>query len=392
MIAATDVISGLRGIGIGRLVSVPCSYFTGILRHVESPVQPNLPHLAAVNEGNALALAAGSWLGGEPAAVLAQNSGFGNLINPLTSLLLPYRIPALVFLSMRGWPAAEPGEPQHAEMGRVVPAWLDSLDIPYRFLTADGDPLAGVLAELAPVLADRRPAFILTGKGVFDPGSPVAAADAAGIDRARLVTALLAERNSEFILSTTGYLSRELFNAGDVPANFYMQGSMGHAAAIALGVAMARPDRRVVVLDGDGALLMHLGVGATIGHVQPDNLLHVVYDNAGYESTGGQPTAAGRVDFAAAAAALGYRRTSGISRPHELPGAVADLLSGPGPALLVVRGIPSGTPSGRASEAISTEQIAARFAAALADPEPGLSSGSHPGHLPAGQLSGSAGR
>jgi phosphonopyruvate decarboxylase len=367
VIAAAEAIQQLREIGIGRLTSVPCSYFTGILRHVERQVQPNLPHLAAVNEGSALAVAAGSWLGGVPAAVLAQNSGFGNLVNPLTSLLLPYRIPALVLLSMRGWPVAEPGEPQHALMGRVVPSWLDSLDVPYRFLTVDGPPLAEVLAELAPALADRRPAFVLVGKGVFDPGVADPVAPAEGIDRTALVTALLAGRSGEFVVSTTGYLSRELFNAGDDPANFYMQGSMGHAAAIALGVALAQPERRLLILDGDGALLMHLGAGATIGHVSQANLLHVVYDNHGYESTGGQPTAAGRVDFAAVACALGYRRTLTVAQPDELPAAVTDLLAGPGPALLVVRGIPSSTPSGRASEAISTEQIAARFTAALTD-------------------------
>ncbi len=368
MIAAAEAIQQLRDIGIGRLTSVPCSYFTGILRHVERPVEPNLPHVAAVNEGSALALAAGSWLGGVPAAVLAQNSGFGNLINPLTSLLLPYRIPALVLLSMRGWPVAEAGEPQHELMGRVVPQWLDSLDVPYRFLTTDGASLDSVLADLAPALADRRPAFVLVGKGVFDPGPADPVVPVEGIDRTALVGALLASRADEFIVSTTGYLSRELFNAGDDPANFYMQGSMGHAAAIALGVALARPERRVLVLDGDGALLMHLGSGATIGHLHQGNLLHVVYDNQAYESTGGQPTAAGRVDFAAVADAVGYRRTSSVDRIEELPAAVADLLTGDGPALLLVRGIPSSTPSGRASEAISTEQIASRFAAALTGP------------------------
>jgi len=367
VIGAVEAIEQLQAAGIGQLTSVPCSYFTGLLRHVERPVQPNLPHLAAANEGSALSLAAGSWLGGVPAAVLAQNSGFGNLINPLTSLLLPYRIPALVLLSMRGWPEAEPGEPQHAEMGRVVPGWLDSLDIPYQFLTTDGPSLSSVLTELAPALTDRRPAFVLVGKGVFDPGSPDPIdEEPAGVDRRFLVKGLLAKRSSEFIVSTTGYLSRELFNDGDDPANFYMQGSMGHASAIALGVALARPDRRLLVLDGDGALLMHLGNTSSIGHSQPDNLLHVVYDNGAYESTGAQPTAAGRVDFAATALGLGYRSATAVSRPEDLSTAVDELLAAKGPALLVVRGRPSATPSGRASEAISTAEIAARFAAAVA--------------------------
>ncbi|MDQ2837811.1 MAG: phosphonopyruvate decarboxylase [Actinomycetota bacterium] len=367
-IGPAEFVSGLRSIGIGQLTSVPCSYFTGVLRHLDRGTEPRLPQLAAVNEGSALALAAGSWLGGVPAAVLAQNSGFGNLINPLTSLLMPYRIPALVFISMRGWPVADPGEPQHLEMGRVVPDWLDSLDIPYRFLTADGQPLAEILAELAPVLADRRPAFVLVAKGVLDAGPAEAVVQAVGPNRADLIEALLAERTDEFAISTTGYLSRALFNAGDRPDNFYMQGSMGHAGAIALGAALARPERRVLVLDGDGALLMHLGSGATVGHVRPDNLLHLVFDNAGYESTGAQPTAAVRVDFAAVASGLGYRRVLEAGRVEQLRPAIAELLAGPGPALLVVHGATSaGTPDGRASEAISTAEIASRFAGALAN-------------------------
>ncbi|HVB45629.1 MAG TPA: phosphonopyruvate decarboxylase [Streptosporangiaceae bacterium] len=373
--------AGLRSAGVGLVTSVPCSYFGSVLRHLDDSGEPGPRHLAAANEGSALASAAGSWLAGVPAAVLMQNSGFGNMVNPLTSLLLPYRIPVLVFVSMRGWPQASPGEPQHVWMGRVVPGWLESLELPYWLLTQSGKPpYEQVLAAAGQALRRRRPAFVLVGKGAIAPvavsaggragevagGAVAGGAVARRPTRADVVGALAAERSGEFVIATTGYLSRELYDVDDRPANFYMQGSMGHAGAIALGVALSRPERRVVVLDGDGALLMHLGAAAAIGHFAPANLLHVVFDNASYESTGGQPVAARAVNYPAVASGLGYRRVLSADTAAALRPAVRELLDERGPAMLLVRGVPSHEPRGRASEAIGVDEIAARFAAALA--------------------------
>jgi phosphonopyruvate decarboxylase len=366
-VAPAAFVDALTESGIGLVSSVPCSYFGGVFPLLDGGRWPELRHVPAVNEGSALAVAAGSWLGGVPAAVLAQNSGFGNLVNPLTSLLLPYRIPALVLLSMRGWPAAEAGEPQHELMGRVVPDWLRSVDVPYTMLTPDGPPLARVVELAGEAWADRRPAFVLVAKGAI--AGAAGASEPARTDaptRADVVAALRAETAGELVLSTTGYLSRELFNAGDDACNFYMQGSMGHVGSIALGAALAQPDRRFVVLDGDGALLMHLGSAATVAHLAAPNLFHVVFDNGGYESTGAQPTAAGAADLAAVGCGLGYRFVAEVSRPEELRPALRTLLAGTGPSLLVVRGANSPAPSGRASESVTAPEIAARFAAAAA--------------------------
>lgn len=367
-VAARALIDGLAALGVGLVTGVPCAYFAGPLRLLEAGPVAGVRYVPAVNEGAALAIAAGARLAGEPAAVIAQNSGFGNLVNPLTSLLLPYRIPVLVLLSMRGQPVARPGEEQHHWMGRVVEDWLRSLAVPYGVLRPDGKPLDSVLAEAGAALAVRSPAFVLVHSGAMAAatGAP-AAPPRGGPLRGDVVDALLAEVGDAYVVSTTGYLSRELFGRGDRPRNLYLQGSMGHAASVALGAALARPDRAFVVLDGDGALLMHLGALATVGHCLPPNLAHVVFDNAAYESTGAQPTP-GRADLPALATACGYRAARAVARVEELRPALRWALDATGPVAVVVAGAPGGVPGGRASEALPPDEMADRFTRRVVGP------------------------
>lgn len=367
MTTGHEFLATLDGHGVRFLTGVPCSYFASPLRLLAG--HGRLTYVPATNEGAALAMAAGSRLAGVPSAVLVQNSGFGNLVNPLTSLVLPYQIPVLVVMSMRGWPAAGPGEPQHRYMGRVCAPWLDSLEVPYWHLVRDGAPFDEVMADAAKTLDSGRTCFVLVGKGAIDPPAgpdapPSASSGRAGVLRDDLVRALAAQLRDEAVLSTTGYLSRALFTAGDRPRNLYVQGAMGHVASLALGAAMQRPERRFVVLDGDGSLLMHLGSLATIGHRAPENLVHVVFDNGAYESTGAQPMAAA-ADFAALAQAVGYRYTATVTDATELPEAVRTALAATGPGLLSVAGRVGGPAGGRASESIEVGSLATRFAAAL---------------------------
>ncbi|MFF8784446.1 phosphonopyruvate decarboxylase [Streptomyces sp. NPDC015125] len=357
-------LEALEGAGVGLVSGVPCSYFAGPIRLLGG--HPSIRYVPAVNEGSALAIAAGARLTGEPAAVLAQNSGFGNLVNPLTSLVLPYRIPLLVFVSMRGWPAADAGEPQHHWMGRVVPQWLESLEVPYWWLTDGGPPVEAVLKEALPVLDTGRPAFVLVAKGAIRDEAPapaeITAAEVSLPDRDDVVDAVLAEVRDERILSTTGFLSRTLYNRQDRPGNFYMQGSMGHLAGLALGAALARPEERFVALDGDGSLLMHMGTLATVGACAPRNLVHVVFDNRAYDSTGGQPTTSATTDFAAVARGCGYREVRRVGSVAELRPALRTLLDAQGPGLLAVNGRVGGSPGERASSSLSVADLAARFA------------------------------
>ncbi len=362
MTSAEEFLRVLGERDVGLVTGVPCSYFAGPIGLLErgGPI----PYVPAVNEGSALAIAAGARLTGRPSVVLAQNSGFGNLINPLTSLILPYQIPVLVLMSMRGWPVADAGEPQHQWMGRVPPQWLASLDVPHAMLTADGPPLADVLGDLDPALDKGLPAFVLVGKGAIGraggAGSPQRAGDGRP-NRDDVVDALRAELRDEYVFSTTGYLSRALFHRADRGRNFYMQGSMGHASALALGAALSRPDERFVVLDGDGAALMHLGVLASIGHHAPENLVHVVFDNGAYASTGGQATAP--ADFGVVANGCHYRGSVTVTAVPQLRRALREALDAPGPRLVTVRGSLGGEVTERASSQIGVPEIARRFAA-----------------------------
>ncbi|MFG2526531.1 phosphonopyruvate decarboxylase [Streptomyces sp. NPDC048516] len=364
MTGSATFLEALEGAGIGLVSGVPCSYFAGPIRLLGG--HPSIRYVPAVNEGSALAIAAGARLTGEPAAVIAQNSGFGNLVNPLTSLVLPYRIPLLVFVSMRGWPTADAGEPQHYWMGKVVPPWLDSLEVPYWWLTPEGPPVEALLKEARPVLDAGRPAFVLVSKGAIRDEAPAPAeattAEGSLPDRDDVVDAVLAEVRAERILSTTGFLSRALYNHRDRPGNFYMQGSMGHVAGLSLGAALARPEERFVVLDGDGSLLMHMGTLATVGACAPHNLVHVVFDNQAYDSTGGQPTTSATTDFAAVARGCGYREVRRVGFVAELRPALRALLDAGGPGLLAVDGTVGGSSGERASSSLSAPDIAARFA------------------------------
>jgi len=388
--SATALVDGLAGLGIRLVTSVPCSIFAGPLRLLESGYPGGIRHVPAVNEGSAVAIAAGACLAGEPAAVLVQNSGFGNLINPLTSLVLPYEIPLLVLMSMRGWPTAGPGEQQHRWMGQVAESWLGSLGLPHWFLPAgtsaggedgDGQSPQDVLAVAGEALAKRQTAFVLVPRGAIGdaPEACPRSARRSGPARGEVVRALLAEVTDQHIVSTTGYLSRELFSQGDRPGNFYMQGSMGHAAGVALGAALARPGARFVILDGDGAALMHLGTLATVGHFLPANLTHLVFDNGGYESTGAQPTAAAGTDFRSVARACGYRQALTVATADELAPALRDALRGPGPAIVVIHGSESPAAGGRASEKVAPAEIADRFSRSLA----GAASAARPSSVPA---------
>lgn len=358
MIAAEDFAAALREYGVRRVTGVPCGHLAGpwTLFDAAGELTP------AASEGAALALAAGWELAGTRAAVLCQNSGLGNLINPLASLLLPYGIPALVVMTLRGWPDPGADEPQHAVMGTSTVRLLDAMDVPRAVLTPDG--LTEALAEAAKARSLRRPFFLLVpmktiGKAA---GFEASAAPRDALTRPLVVSALLERLTDELLVTPTGYLSRQAYFERDRAESFYMQGSMGHASAIGLGIATANPDRRAVVLDGDGAFLMHLGTGSTVGGSGAANLVHVVVDNGCYESTGCQSTTSPWVDWAALGAGLGYRTVLTCDSPAELAGVLSAALASEGPVLCALRVVATpGEVHPRATAAIGPAEIAGRF-------------------------------
>ncbi|MDG4795538.1 phosphonopyruvate decarboxylase [Micromonospora sp. WMMD1082] len=357
MIGAQEFVDLLAEHGVDFFTGVPCSYLAGPIAVLGEA------YLPAANEGIALAVAAGAASGGARPAMLAQNSGFGNLINPLTSLLMPYRIPALLVMTLRGWPDPNADEPQHRVMGKRTHQLLDTLGIAHRTVTADDDPEPAV-KDLMAQLDEGLPAALLVAKGaVAGPPEGRDSAPTAGMGRDEVIDAVVELLPDALLVSTTGYASRALFARADSPACFYMQGSMGHASAFGLGVVLTgHHDRRVVVLDGDGAALMHLGAMATVGAAAPAHLVHIVLDNGSYESTGGQPTRSKSASFASTAEALGYRRWWSCRDLTEVRDALRISSRTVGPCLITVRtAVGAGSAPPRATSAISAPDIFRRF-------------------------------
>jgi phosphonopyruvate decarboxylase len=365
MISSNQFVQTLIDRGITRFTGVPCSFFQAAINRILE--DSRLQYVIAPNEGAALSMAAGSSLAGAPMAVLIQNSGFGNLINPLTSLNLIYHIPTLVFMSGRAYGVED--EPQHEIMGKAMTPLLEAMGVPYQDMPLEPNDFAKALDDASAVAAkERKPFFFLVRKDTIEDYVPekkdVSGFPLKRIDAIRAVVKELEERAC--IVATTGKPSRELFSIADRPNNFYMQGSMGHAAAIGFGIALSRPSVPVIVLDGDGALLMHLGILSTIGHYSPSNLIHIVLDNESYETTGDQDTTSATTDFAAIAKAAGYISTKEVRSEKEITKAMNDLLRSKGPSLLRIKinRLPTaGVP--RISGKYSSAEIAANFSKSL---------------------------
>lgn len=314
-------------------------------------------YLMAANEGDAVAMAAGAWLGGAQGGVLMQSSGLGNAVNPLTSLVVPFAIPVLLVVSVRT------DEPQHELMGALTRPMLEQMGI-------------ACSGETAPVLASRRSFAVLQLSGAAGSGGSAfagaagsggsafagAAGSGSGLEpvasrRAMLAAVQSCTSASDRLIATTGYTGRELYALEDRANQFSMAGSMGCALSLGLGLALTRPELRVLVLDGDGALLMRLGSLATAGMLRPPNLVHVLLDNRCHDSTGGQPTASAGMDWCALASACGYPEVTRLSRPEELVGWLA---GGPGLRFAHVP-ILAGTPAGLPRPALPMPEQALRF-------------------------------
>ncbi|MBI4353556.1 MAG: phosphonopyruvate decarboxylase [Candidatus Omnitrophica bacterium] len=365
MISAKDFVDILRKEGFVSFTGVPCSFFQAAINFVID--DPALFYTIVPNEGSALALASGAALAGRPTAVLIQNSGFGNLINPLTSLNMIYRLPVLIFMSGRAY--GVPDEPQHEIMGKTMGPLLDALGIPHLDMPGEIQKFEKAVQEAVRRMnREKSPFVFLVRKGTIDdyqaarkdnPAYPLKR-----IEAIRIISQAL--QGDECLVATTGKPSRELFNVCDRNRNFYMQGSMGHAASFGLGVALSRPDKKVVVLDGDGALLMHMGILSSIGHYRPKNLYHIVLDNESYESTGGQDTTSPTTDFCLIAKACGYRTAEEAATEKDLKVKLASLLQEEGPAFLRIKTNRLPTPDvPRISNRYTSEQIAETFKAAL---------------------------
>lgn len=346
MIEPGRFVDQLAELGVTMFTGVPDSLLKSFGTHVMATL-PRERHVIAANEGAAVGLALGHHLRtGEVPLVYLQNSGFGNTINPVLSLADRdvYGVPMLLLVGWRGQPGVK-DEPQHVTQGRVQQALVDALELPSAVLPDDQTAAEQVVADaVATATSGSTPFVLLVPKDTFGPAQATAGTETSDLasreDALRALVAAIGD--GPLLVSTTGMLSRELFEhrqatGHDGASDFLTVGGMGHASSIALGVAMADPDREVWCLDGDGALLMHLGSLAVIADHAPPSYLHVVFNNGVHDSVGGQPTSIARVDVPAAARALGYRHATATADLDALPDAVAELRAHGGPSLLELR-------------------------------------------------------
>lgn len=329
-------------------------FFTGVpdslLKHFCACITDQTPtssHVIGANEGNAIALAAGHYLGSaRPALVYMQNSGFGNAINPLLSLAAPdvYSIPMLLMIGWRGEPGVK-DEPQHLAQGRTMEALLQALDIPYFILESGGQDPVALMSEACNLMhKTSQPIALLVRKGVFSEyqmaRQPVSRYPLSREEAIKCVTASLSD--DAVIIATTGKTSRELYelrkNSGQRhDQDFLTVGSMGHASSIAMGVAGTRSTRPTVCLDGDGATLMHMGALAIIGQSGLTHFIHVILNNGVHDSVGGQPTVGFGIDIAAIGRACGYRQAWTVSTAADIRTALSKTALNDGPFLLEIR-------------------------------------------------------
>jgi phosphonopyruvate decarboxylase len=372
MIEADSFLKPALESGFGFYSGVPCSFLTPIINRVIS--DDGLAYVAAASEGEAVAIASGAWLAGKDTVVMCQNSGLGNAVNPLTSLNHPFRIPTLLIVTWRGGPGIE-DEPQHQLMGPITPGMLDVIQIPHRLFPSSDNEIAGALAEARETMAktDLPFAMIMEKGAVRDDGIAVPPPTdpvwgtrtdlqegGALPGRVAAMERLLAlAPDNAALVATTGFTGRELYTVSDRAQHLYQVGSMGCAAGMGLGVAL-NSDRPVIVLDGDGAALMKLGSMATIGATAPKNLIHIVFDNGAYESTGGQPTVSPTVDFARVAIGCGYPQALTCDGLAGFDQALARALGEPGPHLIHMK-VSRGTISGLGRPKITPAEVARRF-------------------------------
>jgi len=360
VIEASEFVGPAKRLGFDFWAGVPCSYLTPFINYTIGDTALN--YISSANEGDAVAAATGAALGGHRAVAMMQNSGLGNAVSPLTSLNYVFRIPILLIVTLRGEPG-RPDEPQHELMGQITPALLDTMRIPWSWFPDRAEAVENTLQTAVRHMdGSGRPYALIMKKGMVAPyplkQSPGMAkkttqirlggnADVRALpSRHEVLKQLIAETAAPgtVLIGSTGFNGRELYAIADRPNQLYMVGSMGCAASLGLGLSLVRPDQKIIVIDGDGAVLMRMGNMATVGACGKGNFYHLLLDNRVHESTGGQATVSSSVDFTAVAAACAYR---GIFASKEGMPDFKGFLQADAPAFMYVetgRGVPDGLP------------------------------------------------
>lgn len=324
MINTTDFFNSLQPL-VDFYTGVPDSLLKDFCAYLSDHLEEN-KHIIAANEGNSIALAAGHYLAtGKPSLVYMQNSGIGNTVNPLLSLMDEdvYRIPVLMLIGWRGEPGVK-DEPQHKKQGKITLSLLECMGINYAVMDENSD-MNEILAAAEKNLRDERPFAIVVRKNTFSKYKLLSEKpDLSDFIREDALKVIVKNSDpADMFISTTGKISRELFeireeNNQPHSSDFLIVGSMGHTSQIAAGAANARKDRQIICLDGDGSMLMHMGSVAVNGNMGIHNMIHIVLNNSAHDTVGGQPTVSKDIDLCAIASACGYNQSLSCSNAAEL--------------------------------------------------------------------------
>lgn len=346
MISPKFFIDKLGSLGIDFYAGVPDSLLKNICAYISDNMDAH-HNIIAANEGGAVGLAAGYHLAtGKIGCVYMQNSGEGNIINPLASLTDKevYNIPVLLLIGWRGRPGVH-DEPQHVKQGKITTGLLNTMGINYDVLSKDEDKAAAQIEKAVASMQQTNEVYaLIIEKDTFEQYAlqNVGQSDLSMSREEAIRQVAASAGEKDVIVGTTGMISRELFeyresaNAGH-EKDFLTVGAMGHASQIALGIAMEKPGRRVWCFDGDGASIMHMGSMAIVASKTPRNYIHVVFNNGAHDSVGGQPTVGLRIDLPAVAKAVGYNHVESVDCLEALAEVLSRLGTVEGPVFLEVK-------------------------------------------------------
>jgi len=346
MITPKFFIEMLKSYGINFFAGVPDSLLKNICAYIAENIDEK-HNIITANEGGAVGIAAGYYLATSKIGVVyMQNSGEGNIINPLASLTDKevYKIPLLLLIGWRGKPGVH-DEPQHVKQGKVTLSLLETMGIRYEVLSKDEPKAAIQICKAVDYMEDTNEVYALVvEKDTFEAYTIhnveiVKDFTMSREEAIQIVAATLGEKDA--IVSTTGMISRELFEYRTImnqshEKDFLTVGSMGHASQIALGIALEKPERRIWCFDGDGATIMHMGAMSIVANKSPENYVHIVFNNGAHDSVGGQPTVGLQIDLPAIAKAVGYKYTMSVDTKKTLLEALKKIKIMKGPVFLEV--------------------------------------------------------
>ena len=322
---------------------VPDSLLKELCLCIDENVSSNY-HILTANEGNAVGLGTGYHLStNKLPLVYMQNSGLGNAINPLLSLCDKevYSVPMLLVVGWRGEPDSY-DEPQHLKQGKIQNELLSLMDIPYQVISNETADIENIIYKSCKRAADEnKPVAIIIKKNTFNKYKVDQKSDNDNLTSREVYLDFILQNIPEdsVVISTTGKTSREVAEIRDRTSGLHKKdflnvGAMGHCSSIALGVAISNPKRKVFCIDGDGALIMHMGNLSTVGNQAPDNFHHILLNNGAHESVGGQETSANTINFQLLAKSNNYKNYTKISNYKKLESEFSEFINKPGPNFL----------------------------------------------------------